>query len=49
MIDGELKVRIDHGDVVKVIIPDYKPKSYSMSCKRANEFDITVKVYSKLR
>jgi NAD(P)H-flavin reductase len=42
-----LGVRIDHGDVVKVCVPNYKPKSYSMSAERADEgeFDITVKVY----
>ena len=38
-------VRIDHGDTVKVCVPGYKPKSYSMSACRAGEFDITFKVY----
>lgn len=38
-------VRIDLGDVVKMVIPNYKPKSYSMSALRENEFDITLKVY----
>lgn len=40
-------VRIDYGDVVKMVIPGYKPKSYSMSALRevASEFDITLKVY----
>lgn len=38
-------VRIDHGDVVKVCVPGYKPKSYSMSGCREGEFDITFKVY----
>jgi len=40
-----LGVRMDHGDVIKVIIPGYKPKSYSMSDERPGEFDITFKVY----
>ncbi len=40
-----LGCRIDHGDVVKVVVPGYKPKSYSMSAARAGEFDITFKVY----
>lgn len=41
------KVRIDMGDVVKMVIPNYKPKSYSMSALRPteNEFDVTFKVY----
>jgi len=40
-----LGVKIDHGDVVKVCVPDFKPKSYSMSAERPGEFDITFKVY----
>lgn len=40
-----LDVRIDYGDVVKVSVPNYKPKSYSMSAERPGEFDITFKVY----
>lgn len=40
-----LGCRIDFGDVVKVHIPEYKPKSYSMSAARPGEFDITFKVY----
>lgn len=40
-----LGVRMDMGDVIKVIIPGYKPKSYSMSAEREGEFDITFKVY----
>lgn len=43
--NGDLGVRIDHGDVIKVVVPGYKPKSYSMSAARPGEFDITVKVY----
>jgi len=39
------QVRIDLGDVVKMVIPNYKPKSYSMSALRENEFDVTLKVY----
>jgi NAD(P)H-flavin reductase len=39
------EVRIDMGDVVKMVIPNYKPKSYSMSALRDNEFDVTFKVY----
>jgi len=39
------EVRIDLGDVVKMVIPNYKPKSYSMSALREEEFDITFKVY----
>jgi NAD(P)H-flavin reductase len=38
-------VRIDVGDVVKMVIPGYKPKSYSMSALREDEFDVTLKVY----
>lgn len=38
-------VRMDLGDVVKMVIPGYKPKSYSMSAMRPGEFDITLKVY----
>ena len=38
-------VRIDCGDVIKVVVPGFKPKSYSMSAERPGEFDITVKVY----
>jgi NAD(P)H-flavin reductase len=36
---------ISMGDVVKVVVPNYKPKSYSMSAARPGEFDITFKVY----
>lgn len=39
------QVRIDLGDVVKMVIPNYKPKSYSMSALRQNEFDVTMKAY----
>jgi NAD(P)H-flavin reductase len=39
------QVRIDVGDVVKMVIPGYKPKSYSMSALREDEFDVTLKVY----
>lgn len=40
-------VRIDMGEVVKMVIPNYKPKSYSMSALRKSqkEFDLTVKIY----
>ena len=38
-------IRLDMGDVVKMVIPEYKPKSYSMSALREDEFDITFKVY----
>lgn len=38
-------VRLDLGDVVKMVIPGYKPKSYSISELRENEFDVTLKVY----
>ena len=38
-------VRIDLGDVVKMVIPGYKPKSYSISAMREKEFDVTFKVY----
>jgi hypothetical protein len=38
-------VRMDLGDVVKMVIPGYKPKSYSVSALGDNEFDITFKVY----
>ena len=43
--EPSLGVRIDHGDTVKVCVPNYKPKSYSMSAERVGEFDITVKIY----
>ena len=46
--DGQttpLGVRMDYGDVVKVVVPDYKPKSFSMSAHRPGEFDITYKAY----
>jgi NAD(P)H-flavin reductase len=33
------------GDVIKVCVPNYKPKSYSMSAEREGEFDITLKIY----
>jgi NAD(P)H-flavin reductase len=33
------------GDVVKMVIPSYKPKSYSISELQENEFDVTLKVY----
>jgi len=33
------------GDVVKVCVPNYKPKSYSVSSERPGSFDITLKVY----
>ncbi|CAB9510262.1 b5 reductase 1 [Seminavis robusta] len=39
------EVAIELGDVVKMVIPGYKPKSYSMSAIRDGEFDITFKVY----
>lgn len=39
------QVRIDLGDVVKMVIPNYKPKSYSISALRPNEFDVTFKAY----
>ena len=44
---AHVEVRIDLGDVVKMVIPQYKPKSYSMSALRLEdqEFDITLKVY----
>jgi NAD(P)H-flavin reductase len=38
-------LRLDLGDVMKVVIPQYKAKSYSVSALRHNEFDITFKVY----
>ena len=39
------KLRLDLGDVVKMVIPGYKPKSYSVSALREKEFDVTFKVY----
>lgn len=41
------KLRIDLGDVVKMVIPSYKPKSYSVSDLRVEkvEFDVTFKAY----
>lgn len=43
------EARIDLGDVLKIVIPNYKPKSYSISDLRQTEFDITVKMYPKGR
>lgn len=43
------QVRLDLGDVIKMVIPGYKPKSYSMSSLRDTEFDVTVKVYENGR
>ena len=40
------EIRIDLGDVVKMVIPNYKPKSYSVSALRENEFDVTFKAYN---
>ena len=37
--------RMDMGDVVKIVVPGYKPKSYSVSAMRPGEFDVTFKVY----
>jgi len=44
-MQDSLGVSIEKGDVVKVAVPEYKPKSYSMSAARDGEFDITFKVY----
>jgi NAD(P)H-flavin reductase len=40
-------IQLDHGDVIKMVIPGFKPKSYSLSDVRPeqNEMDITIKVY----
>lgn len=38
-------IDLDLGDVVKMVIPGYKPKSYSVSALRRTEFDVTFKVY----
>jgi len=39
------RCRIDVGDVVKVVVPNVKPKSYSMSRQGDGEFEITYKYY----
>ena len=39
------ELRLDLGDVVKMVIPNYKPKSYSVSALRLTEFDVTYKLY----
>jgi len=39
------EMRLDLGDVVKMCIPNYKPKSYSISRLAEDEFDVTLKVY----
>lgn len=41
------RLRMEYGDVAKMVIPGYKPKSYSVSGLRPDlgEFDITIKVY----
>lgn len=40
-------IKLDYGDVIKMVIPNYKPKSYSLSALRPeqNEMDVTIKVY----
>lgn len=40
-----MDVRIDCGDVVKIIVPGVKPKSYSMSRQGDGEWDVTYKWY----
>ena len=44
---GHDDIRLDYGDVIKMVIPNYKPKSYSLSAIRhdQNEMDVTIKVY----
>jgi ferredoxin-NADP reductase len=42
-------LRLDRGDVMKMVIPNYKPKSYSISALRQHEFDVTVKIYPQGR
>jgi NAD(P)H-flavin reductase len=39
------ELSIDLADIVKMVIPNYKSKSYSMSMLREHEFDLTLKVY----
>jgi NAD(P)H-flavin reductase len=39
------QTRLDMGHVMKMVIPNYKPKSYSVSDLRETEFDITFKAY----
>jgi hypothetical protein len=45
--EPSLGIRLDYGEVVKVEVPGFKPKSYSMSGedREAGTFDVTVKVY----
>jgi NAD(P)H-flavin reductase len=43
--ENTFEARIDLGDVLKVVIPGYKPKSYSINAICKNQFDITVKLY----
>jgi NAD(P)H-flavin reductase len=38
-------IQIDLGDVVKMVIPGYKPKSYSVSELREDEYEVTFKAY----
>lgn len=38
-------LRLDMADVVKMVIPGYKPKSYSVTALRTDSFDVTLKVY----
>jgi NAD(P)H-flavin reductase len=45
MVKSYHDLRLDLGDVVKMIIPNYKPKSYSVSALRSTEFDVTYKLY----
>merc|ERR1711865_144653 len=42
-----LGARVDLGDVLKVVVPGWKPMDYSISAEdpKANTFDITFKVY----
>ena len=45
MVKSYHDLQLDLGDVVKMIIPNYKPKSYSVSALRSTEFDVTYKLY----
>jgi ferredoxin-NADP reductase len=38
-------IRTELGDIIKIVIPNYKPKSYCVSALRHDEFDVTLKVY----
>lgn len=41
------EIRMDVGDMIRIVIPNYRPKSYSLSDLRPeqNQMDVTIKIY----